>query len=105
MIQKSFVGLAGICSKAASGVAALNGLQELLHEGRQYFFETSVPSCEPLILPHLQTSQPNTQSVENIFSVRRGLYGLGKMEGFEEILKQARRNLKAPVLLEGTVFQ
>ena len=105
MIQKSFVGLAGICSKAASAVAALNALQELLQEGRQYFFEASVPSCEPLSLPHLQTSQPNTQSVENIFSVRRGLYALGKMEGFEKILKHTRRNLKATVLLECTVFQ
>ena len=105
MIQKSFVGLAGICSKAASAVAALNGLQELLQEGRQYFFEASVPSCEPLSLPLLQTSQPNTQSVQNIFSVRSGLYALGKMEGFEKILKHTRRNLKATVLLECTVFQ
>ena len=105
MIQKSFVGLAGICNKAASAVAALNGLQGILHEGRQYFFEASVSSCEPLTLPHLQTSQSNTPSIENIFSVRRGLYALGKMEGFEKILKQTRRNLKATVLLEGTVFQ
>ena len=104
LIAKSFGGLTEISAKAADAVAAFNGLQEFLNEGKLYFFEGSPAPSQDQIVSSIQPSEPHSPSSDQIFSVRRGLYALGRREGFDRLLKQTRKKLSTTVGLEGAVF-
>lgn len=105
LIQKSFIGLRGICDRASTAVAAFTALQELLREGRSYFFGAHAPSFEQKTPLHAAVSPSDAPSEEKMFSVRRGVYALGRAEGFDKILKQTRKKMASTIVLEGSVFK
>jgi putative addiction module killer protein len=90
LIQQSFSGLAEISSKAATTVAAFQALEDVLSEGRTYFFGTT-GVADPL--------------TDQLLALRRSLYELGKSQGFDKTLKLVRRNLSGTVEIEKRLYQ
>ena len=90
LIQQSFTGLADISAKAAATVSAFNSLQDVLKEGRAFFYGESLPHTVP---------------ADESSSLRRAVYALGRSHGFDRTSKLIKKNLSRAIEVEGKYYQ
>lgn len=86
LIQESFTGLADISAKASATVSAFTLLSDVLREGRTYFYGDA--SGAPV-------------TIDPLFSLRRSMYAVGKLQGFDKTLKHLRRRVSETIEIEG----